>query len=124
MMTDWQKFTGGEYKERYNRLRVTMNPSCEINLGMRAFEILGKPKAVDLYYDVGGSRIGIKVAMPGEKTFEVVRRSEAPYGRIRGASFCRNYRIRPEATIEFQDVHIDGDGIMVLDLKTARRVRR
>lgn len=123
MMADWQEFKGGEYNERYKTLRVTMNKNGEINLGMRAFERLGRPAAVKLFFDAGGSRIGVKAVPPGEKTFEVVRRTEAHYGMIRGASFCRFYGIRPEGTIVFQDVEMDPDGMMVLDLKMARRLR-
>lgn len=124
MMTDWQEFKGGEHRERYKQMRVTMNIGCEIHLSMRAFAALERPKAVKLFFDVGGSRIGVKAVPAGEKTFEVVRRSEGPFGYIRAMSFCRYYGVKPEATIEFQDVSIEADGIMVLDLKTARRLRR
>ena len=126
MMTDWQEFNGGEFLERRVRPRVTMNAVGEIYFGKTAYEALGKPVAVKLFFDVGGSRIGVKAVPHGEKTFQIVHpiKAKGLYGHARAATFCKYYGIRPEARIEFQDVHVDADGIMVLDLKTARRLRR
>jgi hypothetical protein len=105
---------------------VTLNVEGCFYFGRKAFEALGMPEAVKLYFDAGGSRIGVKAAESGEKTFKVVHSdpSNGRYGHLRASTFCRHYGIMPEARIEFQDVNIDPDGIMVLDLKTARRVRR
>ena len=124
MITDWQEFDGGEFLERRVRARVTMDTRLQIYLGKVAFEALGRPEAVKLLFDVGGSRIGVRPVPRGEKTFGVVRRRDGPYGYVRANTFCRYYGIKPEAPIEFKDVGIDTDGIMVLDLKTARRIRR
>ena len=126
MMTDWQEFQGGEFLERSVRPRVTLNTAGEIYFGKKAYEALGKPEAVKLYFDVGGSRIGVKPVPHGEKTFQIVHanQSKGSYGHARAATFCKYYGIRPEARIEFQDVHIDPDGIMVLDLTKAKRVRK
>jgi hypothetical protein len=125
MMTDWQEFDGGEFLERRVRPRVTLNIDGEIYFGKRAYEELGRPEAVKLYFDVAQSRIGVKAVPHGEKTFKIAFPSQSRmYGHARAATFCKYYGIKPEARIEFQDVTIDADGMMVLDLKTARRVRR
>ena len=126
MMTDWQEYNGGEFLERRVRPRVTLNIDGGIYFGTAAYEALGRPEAVKLYFDVSGSRIGVKPVPQGEKTFKIVHPngSTCTYGHARAATFCKYYGIKPEARIEFLDVHIDADGIMVLDLKTARRVRR
>lgn len=126
MVTDWQEFEGGQLSERYVRPRVTLNIDGEFYFGRRAFEALGMPEAVKLYFDLGSSRIGVKGVQSGEKTFKVVRSkpSKGRYGHLRAATFCKHYGIKPEGRIEFQDVCVDADGMMVLDLKTARRVRR
>jgi hypothetical protein len=126
MMADWQEFDGGQMGERYLRTRVTLNAEGCFYFGKKAFEFLGKPDAVKFYFDAGGSRIGVKAVESGENTFTMLHSKPeyGIYGTIRAATFCRHYGVMPEARIEFQDVHIDPDGIMVLDLKTARRVRR
>ena len=126
MVTDWQEFEGGQLSERYVRPRVTLNIDGEFYFGRRAFEALGMPEAVKLYFDLGSSRIGVKGVQSGEKTFNVVQSkpSKGRYGHLRAATFCKYYGIKPEGRIEFQDVRVDADGMMVLDLKTARRVRR
>ena len=126
MIADWQEFEGGQVGERYLRTRVTLNVEGCFYIGRKAFEALGMPEAVNLYFDAGGSRVGVKAVPSGEKTFKVVQSSQAKgrYGHLRAATFCRHYGIIPEARIEFQDVHIDADGMMVLDLKTVRRVMR
>ena len=125
MMTDWQEFKGGEHKTRYKFPRVTMSKSGEIRFGRRALEVLDRPRAVTLYFDVSRSCIGVKPVTPSETSFEMVRREDTSlYAYVRGSSFCKHYGIKPEASIEFVDVEMDADGIMVLDLKTARRLRR
>jgi hypothetical protein len=126
MAIDWQEFEGGQMGERYLRTRVTLNVEGCFYFGKKAFEAIGMPEAVKLYFDAGGSRIGVKAAERDEKTFTMLhsKPENGRYGILRAATFCRHYKIIPETRIEFQEVHIDQDGIMVLDLKTARRVRR
>ena len=68
-MADWQEFEGGQAAERYVRMKVTLNVDGAFYFGKRAFEALGMPEAVKLYFDVVGSRIGIKAVQSGEKTF-------------------------------------------------------
>src|SRR5688572_11563709 len=98
MITDWQEFDGGEFLERKMRPRVTLNTSGELYFGKTAYEALGMPEAVKLYFDVSGSRIGVKPVPRGEKTFQIVRpnQSKATYGHARAATFCKHYGIKPE----------------------------
>ena len=125
MLTEWQEFEGGQIGERYLRMRVTLSIDGGFYFGRRAFEALGMPEAVKLYFDVGGNRIGVKPVPIGDKTFKIVQSKplKGRYGHLRATTFCRHYGIMPEGRIEFQDVHIEPNGMMVLDLNTAR-VRR
>ena len=125
MVTDWEEFDGGEYREQKLRMRVTLNASFNLYFGVNAFQVLGRPEAVKLFFDAADSRIGVKAVPPGPKTFRLVRATgEGDYFNARAYTFCKHYGIKPEATIEFQNVEISADGFMVLDLKTARRLRR
>jgi hypothetical protein len=125
MLAEWQEFEGGQIGERYLRTRVTLSVDGGFYFGRKAFEALGMPEAVKLYFDVGGNRIGVKAAPVGDKTFKIVHSKplKGRYGHLRATTFCRHYGIMPEGRIEFQDVHVEASGMMVLDLKTAR-VRR
>lgn len=126
MTTVWQKFECGQKGERYVRPRVTLNIDGVFYFGRKAFEALGMPDAVALYFDLDGGRIGVRAGQPGEKTFQMVhsKPSKGRYGHLRAATFCRHYGIEPAARVDFQNVHVDADGMMVLDLKTARRMKR
>ena len=60
MLAEWQEFDGGQIGERYLRTRVTLSIDGGFYFGRKAFEALGMPEAVKLYFDVGGNRIGVK----------------------------------------------------------------
>ena len=105
-------------------MRVTLTAGKDFYLNRLALEALGKPEAVKYYFDVSRSRIGIKAASPDAEESVLVRKRERDYGLVRAAHFCNYYGIKPEESIVFQDVHTDADGLLILDLKKAARVRR
>jgi hypothetical protein len=124
MMNDWQEFNGVAARFRRTRMRVTLTAGKDFYLNRVALEALGKPEAVRYYFDVSRSRIGIKPAPADIEQSVLVRKRDRDYGLVRAAHFCNYYGIKPENSIIFQDAHVDGDGMLVLDLKTARSIRR
>ena len=123
-MNDWQEFNGVAARFRRTRMRVTLTASKDFYLNRVALEALGKPEAVRYYFDVSRSRIGIKPAPVDIEQSVLVRKRDRDYGLVRAAHFCNYYGIKPEESIMFQDAHIDADGMLVLDLKTARRIKQ
>ncbi len=125
MISNWTAYEGGEHREKFRKPRVTLNPHKELYLGVKAVDLIGRPKAVRLYFDVAASLIGVMPVKEGtENSFPLHKIGKYTYAFVRAATFCNNFGIRPDARIEFQDVRIDPDGMMVLDLKTARRLRK
>ena len=123
MMEDWQEFNGVAARFRRTRMRVTLTAGKDFYLNRLALEALGKPEAVKYYFDVSRSRIGIKASTTDAEQSVLVRKRERDYGLVRAAHFCNYYGIKPEESVTFEEVRIDDNGMLILDLKTARRVR-
>ena len=56
--------------------------------------------------------------------FTVRNHTAGNYKRISAAAFCQHFRIRPKATLLFQNVDIDNYGVMSLDLTNTITVTR
>ena len=104
-------------------MRVTLTLGKDFYLNRLALEALGKPEAVRFYFDVSRKRIGIKAESPEVEQSVLVRKREREYGLVRAAHFCNHYGIKLEDSIMFQNPYVDSEGMLVLDLRTARCVR-
>lgn len=124
MMQDWTEFTGAPRKVRMENPRVTLGKYKDIYLNLKAYEALGCPESIRFYYDTARDRIGLRKSSPEDNNAFPVRkeRGSGAGATIHAAYFCNNYGIKPERTIEFTNITIDANAIMVLDLKTARSV--
>ncbi|MEQ1763394.1 MAG: hypothetical protein ABL984_09650 [Pyrinomonadaceae bacterium] len=105
-------------------MHVSLTADRHFYLNKHALEGLGNPKAVRFFFDVGRSRVGIRKESPDVEQSVLVRGKSHSRALVSGAQFCNYYGIKPEGPITFQNVHVDSDGMLVLDLKTARRIRR
>lgn len=87
-------------------------------------QMLDEPKAFVIFFDKVNSRIGLKPAALSTRNAYLagVRRNGAKI--IRAHRLLREYRINLPQTIQFYDADIDEDGILVLDLRTAKISRR
>ena len=106
-------------------MHVTLSKDMDFYINKVALDALGDPEAVRYFFDVGRSWIGIRKESPEvEQAFPLRKKVKGQGGLVRAAQFCSRYGIRLEDSIAFQDVRIDADGMLILDLKTARRIRR
>lgn len=121
MQNDWLEYIETRRELRQRTPRVLLGASGVLRFNPRALELLGNPKAVRLLFDVQKSRIGIGAEDPAIKYALPLRRDKKS-SVIHIASFCSRYGIQIESTIEFVDVRVDGDGVMLLDLRAARRL--
>lgn len=100
---------------------VTMNPKGYIVFSRVTFQRLGEPRAFLLLFDKVNNRIGLKPTALGIKNAYPA----AKQGR-HGGQLIRAYRLMQEfgidlpETIRFYDAEIDQDGVLILDLRTAR----
>lgn len=97
---------------------MTIRHRGDIYLNKFAWNVLGKPKAVALYYNRERDEIAIEPADPRRRENFPVRERLAGY-RIVAGNFCQHFRIRRDhaKTERFVNPDIDKEGILHLDLR-------
>lgn len=113
MDRDFEIFRGGPNEALQSRLYVTLSPTRNIVLNRNAYERLGRPPAVRLYYSRTRDCIGIERATPNfNDVFPVV--SNGPSGwRIGAAPFCRHFNISVDTTVKFVMPEFSGDSLLL-----------
>ena len=100
---------------------VTLTRYGEIRLGVKTWQKMGEPKAVTVYFDSANNRFGLKATAPGTRNAFPVRPKGMSGGRrIPILGVLRDNRIDLPETIRFYDAYFDDEGILILDLRTAR----
>ena len=121
MRSNWKEVPKDKVRGQWAALYVTMNPKGRIAMSRITYERMGEPKAVNLLFDDVNNLIGIKPTAPAARNAYRVC-----VGTPRGGRVVHAYRliqdegIRLPQTIQFDDPEIDQDGVLVLDLRTAR----
>lgn len=87
---------------------------------------MGQPHFVALFFDKINSVIGLRGSPPDARnSFPLIRQAKSGSYIIRAKKFCNYYRIRLDATVVFNDIETEADGMIVLDLRTTTEyVRR
>ncbi|MEP6788931.1 MAG: hypothetical protein ABJB40_10900, partial [Acidobacteriota bacterium] len=115
---NYEKFLGGPAK-RLGQLaepRVTINRKGLIYLNRKAYESLGSPKAVSLYYSREDDSIAIEPAYPRfAENFPVITKQEGH--SIHAASFCRHFGISVPNTERFLRPDLNKQGALILGLR-------
>ena len=127
MLNDWTEFKGSPMKVSMQYPWVTLGPKTDFYLNARALDLLGQPDAVRFFFDSARNTIGIrKETSIVVNSFPVKKetRGSGTAGRIEASPFCTAFNIKPPYRISFRDIHVDDDGIMILALTTATRIRR
>jgi hypothetical protein len=125
MKVEWTECPKDATHSQWSGLYVTMNRKGSIVLSRRTFERLGAPKAFALLFDKVNNRIGLKPTGPSMRNAY----SHGPHGKY-GGRVIYAYRLTQEFgidlphTVQFHDAEIDNDGILILDLRTARASNR
>ena len=121
MKAEWQQVPRGDVIGQWSAVYVTMNPRGFIVMSRVTYERAGAPKSFLLLFDKVNNRIGLKPTHGQDHNAYPV----GPAGR-HGGKMVRAYRLMQEfgivlpETIQFHDAQIDTDGILILDLRTAR----
>jgi hypothetical protein len=96
-----------------------------MTLNRAAHEALGKPVAVRFFFDETLKRIGLtETSIENRYAFPLKQRDNHSYRFIHTGAFCSHFGINPEATMQFNDVTIDKEGIMTLELAKATKITR
>ena len=121
MRAEWQEIPRGDIRPQHAGIYVTMNSKGDIVMSRVTYEMLGSPQAFVILYDKPNNRIGLKPAALATRNAypaRVTNRSGAKV--IHGHRLTREHRIDLKQTVQFYNADIDEDGILVLDLRTAK----
>jgi hypothetical protein len=125
MKADWIEIKRDNLPPQFAGLRGSMTPKGEIVINRFAYQMVGAPTAFLIFYDKINQRIGLKPSILGQKNaYPAVRSGRSGAKMVRGHRLVREQRINLAHTIQFDDVQIDEDGIVILDLRTAIVSRR
>lgn len=123
MSFEWEEFTQ-KSNYRAGMLRVSLNGRGHFQLNQKAFDELGAPGAVVLFYDRSARRIGLRPSSPEvDHAYELKRQGSSQNYVVRGKSFCSYYGINVGDTVVFNDVQAE-DGMIVLNLDNVTEIVR
>ncbi len=120
MMTNWEEVPRGDIVSQAAGIHVTLNPKGLIALSRVTHEMMRAPPAYLLLYDKANCRIGLKPCAPNRRNAYPVGVRQQGAKTIRAFRLMRQHQITVAAAIEFHDARIDEQGILVLDLRTAK----
>lgn len=103
------------------RFYVTLSPKGDFHFSRRTFERMGEPAAVRIFFDPAQGRFGLKpVAVGARNAFRVCRYGRRGGRRVFAGAVLKECDINLQQTIQFYDVDLDNDGLLILDLRSAR----
>ncbi len=105
---------------QYAGLYVTMNPKGEIVMSRVTHRMMGEPKAFLLMFDRTNRRIGLKpTGINMRNAYPVCVGTRSGGKKVHGHRLIREYQIDLPQTVLFHDARFE-DGILILDLRTAK----
>lgn len=113
---EWEKFRGGPAAPAGGMIRVTLNRKGLIYMNAKAYQMMGKPKAVAIYYNRKEDMMALEPGSPRQaENFHVTKKQNG--WSIHAASFCRHFGIRVHSTERFLRPGITESGQMILNLR-------
>lgn len=121
MRANWKEIAKDDVPVHFSGTYVTMNTHGVIAMNRRTHERLGAPEAFHLLFDEANYRIGLKPTSPQIRNAYRALKSGRHGGRkVNALRVAREFQIDLPETMQFDDARIDEDGILILDLRTAR----
>ena len=121
MRRSWKEIPRDNKRPQWAGLYVTMNRMGTIVLNRTAHERLGAPEAFHLLFDAANNVIGLKPTVAAMKNAYPTMISGKHGGRkIAAYRLMIECSLQIDETLEFADAEIDPDGILLLNLRTAK----
>ncbi|MBK9216755.1 MAG: hypothetical protein IPM59_14385 [Chloracidobacterium sp.] len=121
MKRNWKELPKDDTAAAWAGLYVTMNPKGRISMSRVTYHRVGAPAAFLILFDAVNNVIGLKATHLAARNAYRPCAVNSNGGRAIFANRLINeYAIRLPDTIRFQDPEIDQDGVLVLDLRTAK----
>ncbi len=125
MLGHWTIFEGTPGGVKREQPRVTLGMNKTISLNKVAYEELGKPIAIELRFDRNLKRIGLKATSPECKNaFPIRPKKNSHYRWLSAGAFLTHFGITTQCTVQFEDVTIDSEGVMLLDINKTTNISR
>src|SRR5436190_3292000 len=122
MIKQWELFERVPTGRVARNLRVSLNQRGGFALNQKAFDDLGEPKAVELFFDKINKLVGMRPCDPDLKhAYSVKAQGNSKSYLVRAQAFCTFYGIEVTGTMLFVGPTIE-ENMLVLDLKTATPV--
>jgi hypothetical protein len=121
MRREWSELPRDDTRPQWAGFYVTMNRKGEIVMNRATYERLGSPAAFKVLFDRVNNCIGLTpTSSQMRNAYPAYKAGRHGGRRISAFRLLQEHRLRINETLEFADAEIDEDGILVLDLRTAR----
>lgn len=121
MRANWQLVPRGDILPQQAGLHITLNPKGHIALSRFTYQKMGEPAAFIILYDTANNRIGLKPSGAVFKnSYPALVANRHGSKRIYASRLLSEHRIDLPHTVRFFDADIDDQGILILDLRTAK----
>ena len=125
MRRDWKEIRRDDKRAQWAGVYVTMNSKGTIVMNRAAHERMDSPTAFLLLYDPANNAIGLKPTREGIRNAYPAAKSGRHGGRkINAYRLLVECGLHIDDTLEFPDAEIDLDGILLLNLRTAKISKR
>lgn len=123
MSEKWTEFQGGPSRRGKDEARVTLNNRGVLLLNRHAYEALGSPAAVKLFYEEDQRKIGLQPHDPRHSNAFPVKQKDKYLNRtIQITSFVRHWEVDVRRTVLFNEIDIDREGMMRLELNRTQTI--
>lgn len=120
-LTDWTELPRNDVAPHNSGVYATMNRKGEIALNAVTYKRLGEPEAFSIFYNRPNSLIALKPTYQSMKNAYPARKHGRKGGRVvRAYRLLTEFGIKLPDTIQFTEPEIDREGLLLLDLRTAR----
>lgn len=121
MKRDWKEIPRDDKRAQWAGIYVTLNSKGMIVMNRATHDRLDAPVAYLILYDSANNTIGLKPTGRQIRNAYPAARSGRHGGRkIAAYRLLTEYGLHIKETLEFPDAEIDTDGILVLNLRTAK----
>lgn len=121
MKVEWVLVKKDDIKAQWAGLYVSMNRLGSIVINRVAYERMDSPAAFHVMFDKVNSRIGLKPTAAAMKHAYPARKQGRRGARIiRVNRLLKEFGLKVPDTLDFPDAEVDVDGMLIIDLRTAR----
>lgn len=121
MGVEWTLVPKDDIKAQWAGLYVSMNRLGSIVINHVAYERMDSPAAFQVMFDKRNSRIGLKpTALASKHAYRPRIQGRRGARIIRVNRLLKEFGLKVPDTLDFPDAEIDVDGMLIIDLRTAR----